>query len=563
MGRGRPPPPQSVRSDDFLEFFQEKVSNARRNTANSNPPDVPSASDECAFSAFEPISVETVSLYLRRLPDKHSHSDPIPTWLLKKSVDLLSPFLAELFNRSLSLGTVPLSWKRAHISPILKSPSADPLDVSSYRPISNLPVLSKLLERFVSSQLQQHISKHCLLPDVQSAYRPHHSTETAILKLLSDVLSHFDNGQICLLAFLDLSSAFDCVDHDILSQRLRLSCGLGGAALQWLVSFLSNRTMSVSHVSQTRFVPVTCGVPQGSVLGPLLFSLYTADIARLVHHHGLCAHLFADDIVVYGSTNVKDMQNLSSRLSSCLDDVKSWLNSNRLLLNSAKTKVMWCHSPRRRLSSSIPVRVDGLLLSSDRNVRYLGFTLDANLSLVANVTKTTSACFAMLRRIRSLRRSLTRPLLLTLITSLVLSRLDYCISAHAGLPASTLWHLQRVLHASARLVYGVGRYEHVSPLLRELRWLSVKERIDMRLGTLAFQCQKGCAPKYLSSDLITVSSLPGRERLRSATSGRLSAPRARHPTLGGRAFPIVSSHLWNSLPSSVTHASSVADFKKL
>ena len=415
----------------------------------------------------------------------------------------------------------------------------------------------------MSSQVHHHVNKHRLLPSLQSAYRPHFSSETAVLKILSDILSCFDNGKVCLLAFLDLTSAFDCVDHDILSQRLHVSCGFRGSVLKWFTSFLSNRTMAVSHVSRTRFVPVTSGVPQGSVLGPLLFSLYTADIVTVVHNHGLNVHLFADDVVIYGSTSPNDTNSLSTRLSACLDNLKAWLKSNRLMLNPRKTKVMWCHSSRRRLNTSSPVRVDDTFLPLDHCVRYLGVILDPNLSLAANVSKTTSSCFAMLRRIRSLRRSLTRPLLVTMINALVLSRLNYCISAHAGLPASTLWRLQRVLHASARLVLGAGRHEHVTPLLHELHWLPIQKRIDMRLGTLAYLCRTGRAPTYLSDELVEVTSLPGRRRLRSATAGLLTASRrARYATLGGRAFGAVSSQVWNRLPHSVTSATSVCDFNK-
>ena len=130
-------------------------------------------------------------------------------------------------------------------------------------------------------------------------------------------------------------------------------------------------------------------------------------------------------------------------------------------------------------------------------------------------------------------------------------------------PASTLWRLQRVLHASARLVLGAGRHEHVTPLLHELHWLPIQKRIDMRLGTLAYLCRTGRAPTYLSDELVEVTSLPGRRHLRSAIAGLLTASRrARYATLGGRAFGAVSSQVWNRLPHSVTSATSVCDFNK-
>ncbi len=564
MGLGKPPLPPSIRAEEFLDFFHLKASNARGNTAHSAPPCFSSAPDDCKFSEFKSIPIEILSRFLRSLPNKCSSVDPIPTWLLKDCADLLCPLLAEIFNKSLLFGVVPLSWKRAQIKPILKNSAADPLDVSSYRPISNLSVLSKLMERVVSDQLQRHSSKNCLLPKCQSAYRPHHSSETAVLKIISDTLSFFDKGEVCLLVFLDMSSAFDCVDHDILIQRLEISCGVSGAPLQWLTSFLSNRSMTLSRVADDGGVALTSGVPQGSVLGPQLFSLYIADIVHVVESHGLHIHLFADDIVIYGSSkgNINDMRLLSSHVSLCLSDVKAWLDSNRLSINPQKTKAMWCHSSRRRVDTSVPVSVSGVVIQPQNCVQYLGVTLDSNLLMTANVSKTASTCFSMLRRIRTLRKSLTRPLLINTVTALVLSRLDYCLSAHAGLPSSTLWRLQRVIHASARLVYGAGKYDHVSDFLHELEWLSVSERIDVRLGTLAFQCKSALAPVYLIELLVDVASLPGRERLRSSTSGHFATPRVQHPTFGGRSFQSLATRVWNNIPSAVSSTESVSSFKR-
>jgi len=225
---------------------------------------------------------------------------------------------------------------------------------------------------------------------------------------------------------------------------------------------------------------------------------------------------------------------------------------------------MWCQSPRRRPIISLPVLFNGIQLHPVDSVKYLGVILDPHLSFSANVTRTSVACFSMLRRIRSIRRSLTRPLLVSIITSLVLSRLDFCLSVHSGLPASTLSRLQRVLHASTRLVYGAAKWAHVTPLLRDLGWLSVNQRIDLRLCILAFLCRKGLAPFYLLDELAEVSSAPGRSNLRSASSGHVLVPFVRRPTLGGRAFGVTAARVWNSLPKTLsTSVCSVSSFKSL
>ena len=559
MGRGRSPPPLTVSATEFLDFFLAKTSNVLLETASADPPSFSSVKDDCLLSTFSPISDSDVFTNLLSLSNKYSKCDPIPTSLLKCCADLLTPFLTFLFNRSLLTGSFPATWKQALVSPTLKKSSAHAHDTSSYRPISHLPTLSKMLEKVVSLQLLKHISDHDLLPVFQSAYRKHFSCETAVIKISSDMLQSFDEGKIGLMAFLDLSSAFDCVNHLTLSSRLQKSYGLTDNCLKWFQSFLEDREMAVSHVTLTSFSPVVSGVPQGSVLGPILFSLYISDIVSLVHHHSLNVHLFADDILIYGSSTSQNLSSLGTKMSHCLSEVSSWLKSNGLLLNRDKTKVMWCHSPRRRLPSLPLITINNSSLAPVSSVKYLGVILDSHLSFSRNVSLTASTCFSELRRIRSIRTCLPNPLIAKLINSLVFSRLNYCLSVHSGLPSTTLWRLQRVLHASARLLHNIGRTDHISPVLRDQRWLSIPDLIDLRLACLAFLCLNDSAPAYLSEQLSVVASFPERRQLRSAASGLLAIPRVRHRTLGGRTFWAGATRTWNRLPrdftSSVTSTS--------
>jgi hypothetical protein len=186
------------------------------------------------------MSVYDVITSIRRLPDK---TDPISTPVLKLVSDLLAPYITELFNRSMSSGQVPRCFKHAFITPIVKKAGLDSTDLNSYRPISNLSVLSKTLERLVARQLFAYLRVHNLLPPTQSGFRSGHSTETAILKVLSDILNAVDQANIAALVLLDMTAAFDTVDHAIMLERLRRTFGITGGAHRWLQSYLSANTI--------------------------------------------------------------------------------------------------------------------------------------------------------------------------------------------------------------------------------------------------------------------------------------------------------------------------------
>ena len=186
----------------------------------------------------------------------------------------------------------------------MKKPRLDHNVASSYRPISNLPVLSKLSERLVLNRVMSYLNNSNLLPTHQSAYRRHHSTETAVTKVYSDILGAADDGKLSLLLLLDLSAAFDLVDHSILLKRLENTYGFDGLTLEWFKNYLSDRSFNVRcSGTKSEFVDSSVGVPQGSVLGPLLFSLYTRDLKRIVLKYKLGFHQYADDTQIYGHCN--------------------------------------------------------------------------------------------------------------------------------------------------------------------------------------------------------------------------------------------------------------------
>ena len=320
---------------------------------------------------------------------------------------MYAPVICHLCNLSMQFGFFLTLLKEAQVLPLLKKPTLDADMASSYRPISNLSYISKVIERVVARRFNLHISNSHLLPDQQSAYRPFHSTETAVLAVHNELVRAIDKGHVSLLVLLDLSAAFDTVDHSVLLSILSSRFSVIDTVFRWFKSYLSDRTQSFIYAGQqTPSFPVYCSVPQGSVLGPVEFTAYTEDITELLIKHNTQSHLYADDTQLYASCKYEDIDAIRERLSKCIADIAVWCASRRLQLNANKTEVIWFGS-RSNLAKlkgrDCSVCIGSESIKPSTIVRDLGVHLDDELTMKQHVAKVAASCFYHLRRLRQIR----------------------------------------------------------------------------------------------------------------------------------------------------------------
>ena len=332
----------------IAEFFVKKINDLKSNislklagtTPNPLMSDAQYIGDE--FDVITAATVDEVKGIIHSMPSKSSPLDIIPTSLLKSCVNTFAPIISRLATLSFDEGAFPKKFKRAQVTPLLKKDNLDPSQPVNYRPISNLSTISKIIEKLFLSRIRAHVESIPGLHTFQSAYRKYHNTETAILKILNDVYRATDNKMpTCLLA-LDLSAAFDTIDHRTLLDRLRFTFGLNGAALSWICSYLTERTQLVClNGVNSSIYDCACGVPQGSVLGPLLFTLFVAPVSGVITSFGVSFHQFADDTQLYISVDPGDVRHSLGILDRCSCAVHNWFTHNGLSLNPTKSEILF------------------------------------------------------------------------------------------------------------------------------------------------------------------------------------------------------------------------------
>ena len=510
---------------------------------------------------FSNVSEDYIRKTIMTMPTKSCELDMLPTNILKSVLDKYIPLITKIINVSLSKGIFVSTWKTAIVRPLLKKSGLE-LISSNYRPVSNLSFLSKLLEKVALEQFQNHCKTYDLFPSYQSAYRKFFSCETALIKLINDILWNMEKQMVTSLAAIDLSAAFDTVDHSVLLNVLSTNFGITGQCLNWFQSYLSPRNFKVNiNKEYSTLKDLTFSVPQGSVAGPTLYSVYASTIRKCVPSK-VDLHGYADDhaLKIGFQANCRESETQTMNiLEDSLAHVKTWMDGNRLKMNDSKTEFIQFGS-KHQLNKCVThcLKVNDCEISKVNTIKYLGTYLDQSLSLKTHINNKCRAAMANYHRLAHIRKYLTIDACKQAVHGLIISHIDYCNSLFYGLPKCDIKKLQRIQNMAAKLILKKRKFDSVTVCLKELHWLPVSLRIEFKILTMVWKCLNDQAPSYLK-ELLQEKHIS--RTLRSNIQRNLVIPRTKCKTFAERSFSVSGPTLWNKLPTDIQHSHTFDQFK--
>ena len=552
----------------MADFFSEKIRIIHDGLANiqdaSFPldPDVQFPNDANCLNDFSPLSEEEVRKIIIQSATKSCCLDPVPTQLVKDCLDVLLPIITRIINKSFETCTVPKSFKVAAVTPILKKANLIAEILKNFRPISNLPFLSKVLEKAASKQLLHHKDTKNLREKNQSAYRKYHSTETALVRIQHDLLQALDKKHCVFMIMLDLSAAFDTVNHRKLLDRLYTSYGIRGSVHEWISSYLTGRRQFVTIKGERSQEHIkTCDVPQGSILGPNFYEDYTAGpLGHIFRKHGVQFHIYADDTQAYVSFAEDDEAAALIRLEACLSEVRQWMAANWLKLNDTKTEfIAFGSQGRLKTLKTDCVTIGEEHVTLTDSVKSIGAVLDSTMKGEKQISAICKSAWFHLFQISKVKQYLTEKQLQVVVHAYVTGRLDQNNSLLVGLPKTSLRRLQMVQNASARMIRGIRKRDHITPILMQLHWLPIQQRILFKVLLLVYKSVNGKGPDYLKE--LLVPYIPSRS-LRSGSHLLLQEPDYHYVETRKRAFGYIGPREWNLLPIHIRSCDSIDCFKR-
>lgn len=485
-----------------------------------------------------------------------------------KMLSLCLPYcIAELtfiINQCLEQGYFPKIWKVATIKPLPKN--NNPTQLKDLRPISLLSVVSKIAEKSIFFQLSNYCTKNNIIPQWQSGFRKKHSTTTSLTSIIDDIVRATDKGLITTMVLLDYSKAFDSISHELLLAKLSYF-GLNNTAISLFKHYLSKRLQKViigSSVSDTK--EITSGVPQGSILGPLLFNIFTSDLTSGLSH---CAvHCYADDTQIYYSYKPSEIKQAVDKINSDLSYLEASSDQHALILNPTKSNVIHYGSHKNvKLVYEYQTKflLNGNILPVVETVRNLGLYFDKELRFKKHVTTLIQSCYAKLKHLYNFRNILSQKLKLLLVESLIISRFDYCDIAYGPcLDLVSVNRLQTAQNACLRFALNINKFDrvakkhnHISHLYKPNGWLKLFNRRLLHTGSFVKKVMMTGEPAYLRNKLV-LRSASHNINVRSKNALSLCS---HSTTFFKRSFTYNAVHVYNSLPLNLVECTNIVVFK--
>ena len=551
-----------VLASDFSNFFDTKISKIREtldsNSTNNSCHDVSQTSNTYngqPLRNFKIMSASEIKKIISNMAPKHSKLDPMPTWIIKEHIEEFLPIITQIVNKSLQSGLMPTSLKHAIIKPLLKKANLEPT-LKNYRPVSNLKFLGKVIEGAVIQQYIEHLNDNNLHDSKQSAYKPFHSTETLLTKIHNDIMLNSHKGEVTMLVLLDLSAAFDTIDHNILLNRLEKLHGIRGTALKWFKSYLSDRTQSVViGEAESAAKILKYGVPQGSKLGPILFNSYISPLSEIAKKHKIDDQKYADDeqLILSFKPYHNSTVEAKHKMEKCITDIRTFLHKNKLCNNGEKTELIIIGQKNNimNLDSLNSLNIDNVEITIADHVKNLGVIFDKHMKMEKQITKMCQSVYFNIRNISRIRNSMNYDDTKTVVNALVTPHLDYGNGLLFGISGRSINKLQVAQNSAVRLIERMKKHDHISEKRKNLHWLPIKARIEYKLMTLTWKVINNQAPKYLI-DLIQLRK--DTRQLRSSDTNLLKVPELTIKNKwGDRAFSVSSPVLWNRQPAELRH----------